>query len=103
MFMRKTGIWNALEHDLEDTIKRLAEIHQLYKEAKMHADVWRNDFLESLAEAKAEKNNTTVEVEQKKLTTVSGQRKQARNIKRMRKKLGNAATTKVFTTDNDGI
>jgi hypothetical protein len=102
-FMRKTGIWNALKHDLEDTIKRLAEIHQSYKEAKTHADVWRNDFLESLAEAKAAKNDTTVEVERKKLTTVSRQRKQARNIKRMRKKLGNAATTKVFTTDDDGI
>ena len=69
--MRKTGIWNALRHDLEDTVKRLAEIHQSYKEAKTHADVWRNDFLESLAEAKAEKNDTTVEVERKKLTTVS--------------------------------
>jgi hypothetical protein len=61
--MRKTGIWNALNHDLEDTINRLAKIHQLYKKAKTHADLWRNDFLGSLAEAKASKNDTTVEVE----------------------------------------
>jgi hypothetical protein len=33
---------------------------------------------------------------------VSKQRKQAGNIKWMRRKLGNSATTKVYTTDNNG-
>jgi hypothetical protein len=67
--MRKTGIWNALKHDMEDTIKKLTKIHTSYKETKMHVDVWRNDLVESLD--KVEKNDTTVEVERKKLMTVS--------------------------------
>jgi hypothetical protein len=102
-FMKKTGIWTALRHDMEDVVKKLTAIHKDYKEAKTHAEVWRNDFLESLAAAKAKKNGTTIEKERKQLTTVSKQRKQARNIKRMRRKLGNCATTKVYTTDDNGI
>ncbi len=88
---------------MEDVVKKLTAIHKDYKEAKTHAEVWRNDFLESLAAAKAKKNGTTIEKERKQLTTVSKQRKQARNIKRMRRKLGNCATTKVYTTDDNGI
>jgi hypothetical protein len=101
-FMKKTGEWTALRHDLKDTIQKLAEAHKAYEEAKKEAHVWRDDFLESLAEAKAEKNGTKVELERKKLTTVSKQRRQARNIKQMRRKLGNSATTKVYSTE-DGI
>jgi len=100
--MKQTGIWTALKYDLEDVTKRLNQAHKDYKEAKQHAEVWRDDFLESLAEAKAKKNGTDVAKERKKLTTVSKQRKQARNIKRMRRKLGNPATTKVYITDEDG-
>ena len=101
-FMKKTGEWTALRYDLEDATKKLAEAHKAYEAAKKEAQVWRDDFLESLAEAKAEKNGTKVELDRKKLTTVSKQRRQARNIKRMRRKLGNSATTKVYSTE-DGI
>ena len=78
--MKKTSEWTALQHDLEDATKKLAEAHKAYEEAKKEAHIWRDDFLESLAEAKAEKNGTKVELERKKLTTVSKQRRQARNI-----------------------
>jgi hypothetical protein len=50
-----TGKWMALKYDLQDISKRLDESHQAYKEAKTHPEVWRDSFLESLAQAKAEK------------------------------------------------
>jgi hypothetical protein len=95
-------IWTALQHDLEDITTKLKNFHTDYKKAKQHADVWRNDFLESLAMAKAKKNGTTVDKERNQLTTMSKQRTQAWNIKRMQRKLRKSATTKVYITGANG-
>jgi hypothetical protein len=64
--------------------------------------MWRNEFLESLAEAKAEKNGTSMEKELKSLVQIEKQRRQARSIKRMRGKLGTGQVTKVYQTSEDG-
>jgi tRNA U34 5-methylaminomethyl-2-thiouridine-forming methyltransferase MnmC len=38
-----------------------------YKSAKKNAAVWRDNFMELLAEARSEKNGTSTELEMKKL------------------------------------
>ena len=62
----------------------------------------RHNFLGTLAEAIALKNNTDMETEAKKLRTQEKQRRQGRNVKRMLGKLGNSRVTKLFYTENDG-
>jgi hypothetical protein len=74
--------------------------HRLYCAAKKEAMVWHDNFLQSLTEAKATKNGGTSEWKQ--LTRVVGQKTQARNVKRMLKKLRNSSTTKLYYTC-DGV
>ena len=97
-FMAKTGIWNAFSADETGAELNLKLAHRQYRAAKKDASVWRDDFLQSLAEAKAKKNGTSVDHEWKQLTRVEGQKTQARNVKRMLKKLGNPSTTKLYFT-----
>ena len=87
-FVSKTGIGNALEMDRTGAAFELAEAHKAYRIAKKNAIVWRDEFLVSLAEAKSQKNGTTVDKELKSLRHVEYQRTQARNVKRMLRKLG---------------
>jgi hypothetical protein len=102
-FMAKTGVHDALENDLEQVEIYLKVAEKDYKVAKKSAALWRNDFLDELAKAKADKKGTEPEKELKSLKQVEKQRRQARNIKRMRGKLGNGQVTKVYQTDEDGI
>jgi hypothetical protein len=51
-FMSKTGIRDAMTCDLEQAEILLQQSYHLYKEAKKTAQLWRNDFLEDLAEDK---------------------------------------------------
>jgi hypothetical protein len=101
-FMSKTRIRDALSSDLEQAEILLKEAGKAYKEARKSAGVWRNDFLDNLAKAKAEKKRTETAKELKSLVQVEKQRRQARNIKRMRGKLGSGQVTKVYQTDEDG-
>ena len=57
---------------------------------KKEAIKMRQNFQGILAEAIALKNHTGVEIEAKKLRTQEKQRRQGRNVKRMRGKLGNS-------------
>jgi hypothetical protein len=101
-FMAKTGVWNAFLADATGAEMSLKTAHRQYRAAKTEASVWRDDFLQSFAEAKATKNGTSVDHELKQLTRVEGQKTQARNVKRMLKKLGNPSTTKLYYT-SDGV
>ena len=101
-FMTKTRIRDALSNDLEQVELYLNEAHKSYREARKSAELWRNDFLESLAKAKAAKKGTETKKELKSLVQIERQRRQARNIKRMRGKLGTGQVTKVYQTDEDG-
>jgi hypothetical protein len=101
-YMSKTGIVDALTNDLEQVEMLLKRAEKSYKEARKSAGVWRNDFLDNLAKAKAEKKGTDTAKELKSLIQVEKQRRQARNIKRMRGKLGTGQVTKVYQTNEDG-
>jgi hypothetical protein len=101
--MAKTGVHDALENDLEQVEIYLKVAEKDYKVAKKSAALWRNAFLDELAKAKADTKGTEPGKELKALKQVEKQRRQARNIKRMRGKLGNGQVTKVYQTDEDGI
>ena len=58
--------------------------------------------MESLAKARALRNNTSIEDEEKRIAQEEKQRKSAISIKSMRHKLGQPATTKVFYTNDEG-
>jgi hypothetical protein len=96
--MAKTGIWNAFSADGVGAEMNVKTAHRLYRAAKKDASVWRDEFLHSLATATAKKNGTSCDHELKQLTRVEGQKTQARNVKRMLKKLGNPSTTKLYFT-----
>jgi hypothetical protein len=76
----KAKIPNALASNKTDAESKLSIAHEEYKEAKAHDGIWRDEHLDSLAEAKAEKNGSTIDQEIKLLSTISRQRRQARNI-----------------------
>ena len=101
-FMSKTRIRDALTNDLEQVEIHLKQACKSYAEASKSALVWRNDFLYTLAQAKAEQKGTDTDKEWKALIHIEKQRRQARSIKRMRGKLGTGQVTKVYQTDEDG-
>ena len=101
-FMAKTGVWHAFSVDDEEAEHNVKIAHRNYGVAKKDAVVWRDDFLFSMAVAKAAKNRTSVDHEPKQLTRVEGQKNQARNVKQMLKKLGNPSTTKLYYT-SEGV
>jgi hypothetical protein len=88
-------------HPPKSPIDRLDKAFKDYKEIKKNAKVWRVDFMTTLAMARAEANNTHAEVELKKLRQVLNQKRTARNVKRMRRKLGQNATTQLYVTENN--
>jgi hypothetical protein len=100
-FMSKTGLWQALEYNLEGASMFLTEAYHEYSEAKKKAQLWRDDHLDSLDAARAKKNNSTPVKERKARKHIERQRKQARNVKRIRQKSGKAAVTKLYYTENN--
>ena len=99
-FAKKVGILNVHSYNLPQVSDKLDQAFQEYKSAKKNAAVWRDGLLELLAEARSEKNGTSVELEMKKLKQVLFQKRTARNVKRMRRKLGQNATTQLYVTEN---
>jgi hypothetical protein len=102
IYVQDQHVRDALTNDLEQVELHLKQACISYAEAAKSVLVWRNDFLYKLAKAKAEKNDTEVEKEWKALIQIEKQRRQARNIKQMRGKLGSGQVTKVYQTDKDG-
>ena len=84
-------------------LKNCSLAHRAYKDIKKNAEVWRDDFMESLAKSRALRNNTSIEAEEKRIKQEEKQRKSSISIKRMRHKLGRPATTRVYYTNEDGI
>jgi hypothetical protein len=101
-FMKKTRIHDALTNDLEQTEVQLKAAYTDYTVARKLAQPWRNNFLATLAQAKADHKGTDAEKELQSLVHIEKQRRQARNIKQMRGKLGTERVTKVYQTDEDG-
>jgi hypothetical protein len=100
--MVATGEMEALNNGRLSALRKYSQAHQSYKAIKKNAEVWRDEFMESLAKARALRNNTSVEAEEKCIAQEEKQRKSAISIKRMRRKLGQPATTKVFYTNDEG-
>jgi hypothetical protein len=61
-----------------------------------------DDHILSLAQARAEKNGTTVDVKQKALTHHACQKRQALWVKIVRKKLRQGGVIKLYTINDDG-
>ena len=76
-FMRKTGNTDMLEVGEAEVHRKLMEEFKGYREIRKKAPEERVGFLESLAKAKAIRNETTKEAELKKLMTSERQRIQA--------------------------
>ena len=102
-FIRKTGIGHALTHDLESAKSHLSQAYKAYKTGKKDASVWRNDFLQSLAKAKADAKGTDEKLEEHNLIRIERQRRQARNVKRMTGKLNRGRVTQVFYTNDENV
>lgn len=101
-WMHKTSEMEALKNTLTQANTRLDLAHKNYRKAKEKADNWRNEFLDSLAEARAKDKDTTIEAEEKSIKQIERQRKQARNIKRVRQKGQQGSVNMVFETDEEG-
>ncbi len=102
-FMRKTGLQEALKSDMMETQAKLKQAYQDYKEARKRAESWRNDYLESLVDALAAKNQVLREKQMRQLRLNERQRRLARSSKRSRGKLGKSKVTKVWYTDDQGV
>ena len=100
-FMRKTGQMQALQYDLEQSSENLKHAHKNYKTAKQFAGIWQEEFMDTLAQALAEKKGTDVATELNLMKQVERQRRQGRNVKRMRGRLGKERVTRLYFTNKE--
>ena len=101
-FLKKVPIRDAFTCSLKEAICHRDEAYLEYKTAKSKAPEMRAKFQESLAIAIAVKKGTDVDTESNNLKRIESQRRQARNVKRMRGRLGNSRVTKLWYTDEEG-
>jgi hypothetical protein len=96
-------VQNAFSCSLSEAIHYRTLAYQEYKALrKKEALPMREKFQGTLTEAIALKKGTDVETEAKRLRTTERQRRQGRNIKRMRGTYGNSRVTKLWFTEPDG-
>ena len=72
-WMHKTGEMKALKASKETAELKLNKAYKFYRKAKKKATNWRNEFVDSLVEAKAKANGTTVEAEEKSMKQIEKQ------------------------------
>jgi endonuclease/exonuclease/phosphatase family metal-dependent hydrolase len=101
-WMVKIGRMDAFTITIDEIEIELTNALQEYKQAKKKASNWRSEFLDSLVEARAKHKGTTVEAEEKSLKQIERQRKQARTVKRIRRKGEQGSVNMVFETDETG-
>jgi hypothetical protein len=99
--MRHLGVAHALQVPLQFVERRLKMAWIAYKAAKKKADVWQDDHIISLAQARAEKKGTTAKAEQIALTHHAQQKHQALCIKAIYKKLCHGGVIKLYTINAD--
>ena len=98
--LKRTDLTNAYHMSLAQLQQTLSQAFTNYKHARTQADSLRKDFLPSLAQARSERNNSDPDTELQNLLRIENQRRVARNVKRMRGKLGSPPTTQVYVTEN---
>jgi hypothetical protein len=102
-FLKKVTVRNAFTCSLQESQTILDAAFRDYKKAKKEEALqMRHKFQESLAQAIALKKGTDADTEASTLKRIETQRRQARNVKRMRGRLGNSRVTKLWYTDPDG-
>ena len=72
-FIKKTRTENTEQATTELAIEMLKKSHREYKEAKKKAEMWREEFLKTLAEARVENNGTDPAKETEKLLQINRQ------------------------------
>ncbi len=103
-FLRKVpSVRHAFTCSLQEATNRRHAAYKEYKAAcKIEAQTMRENFQGTLAEAIALKKGTDVQTEANNLRRIERQRRQARNVKRMRGKMGHGRVTKLWYTEDDG-
>ena len=101
-FLENSPIQNAFTCSLQEAYTQKKLAHAEYKETREKAPELRSKFQDTLAVAIAEKKGTDAETEAKNLKRIELQRRQARNVKRMRGRLGNSRVTKLWYTNDEG-
>ena len=101
-FLKKGSSSHAFTCSLKEALHIRDEAHREYKTAKEKAPQMRAKFQESLAVAITVKKGTDAVTEANNLKRIERQRRQARNVKRMRGRLGNSRVTKLWHTDENG-
>ena len=100
--MQKVDLKNAFDLTLVEINDGLTRALQDYKLAKTKVINWRNKFLDSLVEARSKENGTTPEAEEKSLKQIERQRRQARNVKGIRRKGQQNSVNMVYENDEEG-
>ena len=91
----KVNLPHHTHYDLALINENLDKAYKEYKLARKNAELWRDDWEITLAKDRAINNNTSYEVELKKIKNIKHQKKIAAAVKRARGKFKNP-TAKVF-------
>jgi hypothetical protein len=100
--LTKTELQGAYSKTIPEIKEALATAFQEYKKARESAANWREEFLVSVAQSRADRKGTDKDTELKQLRSIEQQRTIARNIKRMQGRLQRNATIKIYTTNEEG-
>jgi hypothetical protein len=100
--LKKGSSSHAFTRSLKEALSIRDAAYQEYKTAKEQAPQMRAKFQESLAVTIAAKRGTDAVTESNNLKRIKRQQRQARNVKRMRGRLGNSRVTKLWYTNDDG-
>jgi len=88
---------------LEEAIEQLKRAHKEYKQAKKNAENWRSEFQDELADARAEKNNTTREKEIKRMKLTEKQTRLGAKSKFIRNRAKKDIMTEVHFHEDGNI
>jgi hypothetical protein len=99
-FSKKTGILHVHKYNLPQVSHKL---DQAFKKLKWQRGTpWRGEMISlnclPFASARLEQNGTSTELELRKLKQVLYKKRTARNIKQMRRQLGQNATSELYVT-----
>ena len=97
-----SNITNAFSRTIPQLEDAVDLAFKEYKKARTNAVSWRDEFLETLATAKAQANGTDQGSVLKQLRLLKQQRTTAHNVKRMQGKLERTATIQIYVNTDEG-
>ena len=100
--MKKTGCMNALNLSIEHIESELNLAFKEYKEMKKHAEMWRADYLEELAQSIANEKGTKASSEYKIIKRIQKQKRQSKTIKRIRGKFQELSVSCIEVQTHNG-